>query len=347
MDFFKDYYKMLKITPNAKEDEIKAAYKKLAKEFHPDLYADNPLVTLANDKLKELNEAYEVLSNKEKRKQYDEFRKRIQNGFRNGEDTSSSYQQENVSTKYYSDKYSNNETNYKPNSQNCTYSGTQQNETNNYTHNSTRQNRYGSYNYTYGYKQHSKTNNINQYACYLHKERPGVKVCIICGTSLCEECAGIFDKPFCVNCLIKNNDAYMSSLRMSIIMSIVNLIIGGIVGLLLGVKYNFLGQNGILEGIIFGTYLTNVWLYLRYIGPTVKKYMFKLLSMIFRFFAIDEHNVIIFTIILNTIISLSIGWVFGLIIGTIRLVNDYKVYVKYKPEYLQTKEYIKKYFNIQ
>ena len=63
-------YKILEVSENSSEEEIKAAYKKLAKKYHPDFYQNNPLASLAEEKLKEINEAYEILTgylkNKEK-----------------------------------------------------------------------------------------------------------------------------------------------------------------------------------------------------------------------------------------------------------------------------------------
>ncbi len=66
----KDYYRILGISRDASEKEIKSAYKRLAKKYHPDL---NPGNKAAEEKFKEINEAYEVLSDPEKRKNYDMF----------------------------------------------------------------------------------------------------------------------------------------------------------------------------------------------------------------------------------------------------------------------------------
>lgn len=64
----KDYYEILGVSKGAAEDEIKSAYRKLAKKYHPDL---NPNDKEAAEKFKEVNEAYEVLSDPKKRQMYD------------------------------------------------------------------------------------------------------------------------------------------------------------------------------------------------------------------------------------------------------------------------------------
>lgn len=57
-----DPYEVLGVPKNASQEEIKAAYRKLAKQYHPDKYVGNPLADLAAEKFKEINEAYEALS---------------------------------------------------------------------------------------------------------------------------------------------------------------------------------------------------------------------------------------------------------------------------------------------
>jgi curved DNA-binding protein len=67
---FKDYYQTLGVTKTSSEKEIKQAFRKLARKFHPDV---NPGDKSAESKFKEINEAYEVLGDPQKRKKYDEL----------------------------------------------------------------------------------------------------------------------------------------------------------------------------------------------------------------------------------------------------------------------------------
>jgi peptidylprolyl isomerase len=64
---WKDYYKILQIRPSADFEVIQASYKKLARKYHPDLDTS----TIANQRMKDINEAYEVLENPAERKEYD------------------------------------------------------------------------------------------------------------------------------------------------------------------------------------------------------------------------------------------------------------------------------------
>lgn len=75
---FKDYYDILGVKPDASEAEIKAAYRKLARQYHPDKNKEPG----AEDKFKAVNEANEVLRDKEKRRAYDQVRA---GGYRGGE----------------------------------------------------------------------------------------------------------------------------------------------------------------------------------------------------------------------------------------------------------------------
>lgn len=75
---FKDYYEILGVKPDASETEIKSAYRKLARKYHPDKNKDAG----AEDKFKAINEANEVLKDAEKRRSYDQLRA---GGYRQGE----------------------------------------------------------------------------------------------------------------------------------------------------------------------------------------------------------------------------------------------------------------------
>lgn len=76
---FKDYYQILNVEPTASEAEIKTAYRRLARKYHPDVSKEKG----AEDKFKSVNEAYEVLRDKEKRSEYDHLKAK---GYRPGEE---------------------------------------------------------------------------------------------------------------------------------------------------------------------------------------------------------------------------------------------------------------------
>lgn len=86
-----EYYDLLGVSKNASEDELKKAYRKQAKKYHPDANPDNPE---AEAKFKEINEAYDTLGDAQKRKQYDMFGNSPFGG--QGFGNSGGYQQSNV-----------------------------------------------------------------------------------------------------------------------------------------------------------------------------------------------------------------------------------------------------------
>jgi molecular chaperone DnaJ len=69
----RDYYEMLGVDRNAPDEEVKKAFRRLARQYHPDLQSTDQQKKAAEEKFKEVNEAYEVLSDREKRKRYDMF----------------------------------------------------------------------------------------------------------------------------------------------------------------------------------------------------------------------------------------------------------------------------------
>lgn len=66
-----NYYEILKVPKNATNEQIKSSYKNLVKQYHPDLYTGNK--DFADQKIKQINEAYDILSNPEKKLAYDEY----------------------------------------------------------------------------------------------------------------------------------------------------------------------------------------------------------------------------------------------------------------------------------
>src|SRR4030095_5686383 len=79
---YKDYYKILGVERNASEEDIRKAYRKLAMKFHPDR---NPNDKQAEERFKEINEAYQVLSDSKKRAHYDRLGSDYSNWQRRGE----------------------------------------------------------------------------------------------------------------------------------------------------------------------------------------------------------------------------------------------------------------------
>src|SRR5262245_25080715 len=75
--FEKDYYDVLGVSKDASEKEITRAYRKLAKQYHPDANAGN---TEAEERFKEISAAHEVLGDAEKRKEYDQVREMVAAG---------------------------------------------------------------------------------------------------------------------------------------------------------------------------------------------------------------------------------------------------------------------------
>ena len=68
-----DPYQVLGVTRSASDEEIKKAYRNLSRKYHPDANVNNPDRAQAEEKFKEVNEAYETLSDPQKRKMYDQF----------------------------------------------------------------------------------------------------------------------------------------------------------------------------------------------------------------------------------------------------------------------------------
>ena len=92
---FKDYYSVLGINKSASPEEIKKAFRKLAVKYHPDRNPDNKA---AEERFKEISEAYEVLSDKDKRKKYDQFGRYWQQGGKASQSPWGNKRTQNVNT---------------------------------------------------------------------------------------------------------------------------------------------------------------------------------------------------------------------------------------------------------
>ncbi len=68
-----DPYKVLGVSPSATDEQVKEAYRNLAKKYHPDQYADSPLKDLADEKMKEINEAYDAITAQRKGKKQQSY----------------------------------------------------------------------------------------------------------------------------------------------------------------------------------------------------------------------------------------------------------------------------------
>jgi curved DNA-binding protein CbpA len=94
-------YEILGVKPGASQDEIKSAYRKLIKQYHPDQFGDNPLKNLAEEKMIEINEAYEALTKNSGNNNYNSNNYNNSSSSYNYNNSSSSYNYSNTSNASY------------------------------------------------------------------------------------------------------------------------------------------------------------------------------------------------------------------------------------------------------
>jgi hypothetical protein len=333
----KDYYKILEINTNATADEIKSAYRKLAKEYHPDLYANNPLVKLANEKFKEINEAYEVLSDKDKRELYDSFRT---NTSRDSQYTKSNYEQsgkKEYNNKKDDEKYYNKEESKSSEE----FYGRQENRKKSYEDNNTRED------YTRESNKEDRKRSKNEAEmCKYHKDREAVVKCSACQVNLCEECAELFAEPICPECGIKNNDIYMFKLIRPLYLMIISLVVGIISGAFLGAKLDILEDKGVFEAALLGLYFLCMSLYICYLYSAVSKIVLRILIFISGLFDISEDAGMAIMHFTAIVFGIIFGWIIGFIYGLFRLRKDIEGYFKFKKEYSSIRKFIKEKYNL-
>lgn len=90
----RDPYEVLGVGPDANDDEIKKAYRELARKYHPDNYQNNPLADLAEEKMKEINEAYDAITRSRAGGAYGGGYAQSQSGYSYGYGGGSAYQQQ-------------------------------------------------------------------------------------------------------------------------------------------------------------------------------------------------------------------------------------------------------------